>query len=303
MMNWLVLCKSIFEVALGLKTTHPVSFLCSEPECVAAVPIQSSIIGGSCHKYNFCRDKRRVLSQPKYDACRDYKTFVATDKHNFVATKYFCHDQTFVATNICRDTKHVFVVTIFVVTSILLLWQKMCFGATKTCLSRQKWACRDKSFVVTKLCLLLQIFVVTKLLSWQKDAKAYFCHDKRCVLSRPKHVCHDKSKLVVTKVLSWQNYVCCYKYLSWQNFCCNKSMFLATKVLSWQAYFCHDKRRVLSRQTWQTWYLWQLLAMIELCAVFRSSAPSRRFFLLTVDITMRDRLKTSKNLRVFQTPD
>ena len=47
------------------------------------------IIGGSCHKYNFCRDKSFV---PTKIFCRD--------KHNFVATKllsrqaYFCRDNT-----------------------------------------------------------------------------------------------------------------------------------------------------------------------------------------------------------------
>ena len=64
------------------------------------------IIGGSCHKYQFCRDKRFVvtklclsrqtLCRDKHmlyqNACRDKQVFVATeifcrDKHNFVATK------------------------------------------------------------------------------------------------------------------------------------------------------------------------------------------------------------------------
>ena len=36
------------------------------------------IIGGRCHKYHFCRDRKRILSRQKY-VCRD--------KHNFVATK------------------------------------------------------------------------------------------------------------------------------------------------------------------------------------------------------------------------
>ena len=48
------------------------------------------IIGGSCHKYNFCRDKTRLLSRQKY-VCRDKITFAVTnicrDKRNFVATK------------------------------------------------------------------------------------------------------------------------------------------------------------------------------------------------------------------------
>ena len=78
------------------------------------------------------------------------------------------------------------------------------FVATTTCLSRQKYACRDE-FCRDKS--MLVVFVVTKLLSRQ----AYFCHDK--------HV------FVETKYV----------------FCRDKSMLVATKLLSRQAYFCHDK--------------------------------------------------------------
>ena len=126
----------------------------------------TTIIGGSCHKYNFCRDKTRPLSRQKY-ACRD-KRFVATKLclsrqkrrrivttkmiHVFVATKHvFCRDKTilsrqnyacrdkhvFVATNICHDKR-------FVATSILFLAIKDVF-------------CRDK-----------HVFVATKLLSRHK---------------------------------------------------------------------------------------------------------------------------------------
>ena len=62
-------------------------------------------------------------------------------------------------------------------------------------------------------------------------------------------VCCDKSKLVVTKPLSQQNYVGRDKDLSWQKFCHDKNMFVMTKVLLQQAYFCRDKSCVLSRQT------------------------------------------------------
>ena len=48
--------------------------------------------------------------------------------------------------------------------------------------SGQKYACRDKFFVATKLCLLRQIFVATTVLLRQ----AYFCRDERRVLSRQK---------------------------------------------------------------------------------------------------------------------
>ena len=132
------------------------------------------IIGGSCHKHDFCRDK-------------------------------FCHDQ------------HVFVATV------------VCVCCDKTCLlSWQKYACRDKSFVMTKWSLLQQTrFVMTKLLSQQMfvTTKHAFCHDK----SMLNDVCHDE-------------------YLLWQKFChdtksfCHNKSFLATKD-------------VLSQQKL---YLWQL---------------------------------------------
>ena len=61
---------------------------------------------------------------------------------------------------------------------------------------RQKYACRDKTVVVTNTGVSRQIFcrdkhnfVATKLLSRQ----AYFCRDKRLVLSRQTRVCRDKT--------------------------------------------------------------------------------------------------------------
>jgi len=107
-----------------------------------------------------------------------------------------------------------------------LLRQNMSFVVTKACLLQQN-VCHDKiMFVMTKyFCRNKHIFVVTKVLSRQ----AYFCHDKRCVLTR------GKSKLLVTKLLSQQK-LCL-------------SQFVTTKVLLWQEYFCCDKRHVLSRHT------------------------------------------------------
>ena len=63
-----------------------------------------SIIGGSCHKYHFCRDKIRLLSRQKY-ACRD-KTFVATNV--LPRQAYFCRNKRRVLSclsrqNFCRD--------------------------------------------------------------------------------------------------------------------------------------------------------------------------------------------------------
>ena len=77
--------------------------------------------------------------------------------------------------------------------------------------------------------------------------KYNFRHDKH-VFVATKHVsCRDKSMLVTTKLLSWQNIFCHDKKYA----CCDKhdKYFVATKVLSQQAYFCRDKRCPLSQQT------------------------------------------------------
>ena len=107
-----------------------------------------------------------------------------------------------------------------------LSWQKCCHDKltfvmttrvchSKTCLlSQQKYACHDKTFVETKLCLPRQTHAKVNL-SWQN-------------------------------FMSGQYYACCDKCLSGQNFCHDKSMSVATNTLSQEAYFCHDKRRVLS---------------------------------------------------------
>ena len=120
------------------------------------------IIGESCHKYNFCRDKCFVATK----VCLSRQTRVGRDKH------------TFVATNICRE-KHNFVPT------------KPCNGKL-TCLSRQ-----NTSFVSTKIfCRDKNNFVAIKVLSRQ----AYFCRDERRVLSRQTRVCRDKT-VVATKMI------------------------------------------------------------------------------------------------------
>ena len=124
---------------------------------------------------------------------------------------------------------------------------------------RQTYFCRDKSSVMTNMCLswpntsfcdksmlvmtnvllwkiMLLNYATNIFLSWQK-----FCHDKH-VFVMTKHIflwqeyaCHDKSFVV-------KNYVCHEKiFLSQQIFLCDKHNFVVTKVLFWHAYFCHDK--------------------------------------------------------------
>ena len=68
-----------------------------------------TVIGGSCHKYHFCRDK---------SICRDKHNI----KYTFVATKLCLSRQVLSRpTYFCRD-QHTFVVT-----NILLSRQKTCF--------------------------------------------------------------------------------------------------------------------------------------------------------------------------------
>ena len=134
-----------------------------------------------------------------------------------------------------------------------LLRQNMSFVVTKACLLQQNVYHNKIMFVMTKyFCRNKHMFVVTKVLSRQ----AYFCHDKRCVLTR------GKSKLVVTKLLSQQK-LCLSQFVTTkvcQKFCCDKNTFVATKDM-----FCHDTHVFVVTITYlsqQKWYLWQLLPMI-----------------------------------------
>ena len=158
---------------------------------------------------NFCCDKhtfvmtKDVLSWQKYACCGKKKLtlththtnthtphnlpahihhhlFLCHDKCMFVATKqnswqkYVCRDKVVMIkllsqqTCVCHDKT-------FVVTSILLSWQKMCFVMTKVCLLRQKK-------ILTKLCLSQQIFVETEVLLQKKKKKksTLLSWQKRC---------------------------------------------------------------------------------------------------------------------------
>ena len=90
-----------------------------------------TIIGGSCHKCHFCRDKKACFVATK--VCLPRQTFCRYIIM-FVVTKYFCRDKhTFVVTKdvFCRD-KHVFVAI-----KVSLSRQNG--------LSRQTRICRDKN--------------------------------------------------------------------------------------------------------------------------------------------------------------
>ena len=93
--------------------------------------------------------------------------------------------------------------------SFLLQQTHICCDKTSH-LSWQKYACCNKTFIATKLCLL-----------WQ-----YFCHDKNAFVMTSILLLRQNILLLqqtcVTKLLSWQNYVCRNKYLLRQKFCHNK---------------------------------------------------------------------------------
>ena len=105
------------------------------------------MVGGSCHKYHFCRDK-------SFNFCRD--------KHVFVSTKYFCRNKSFVMTNkhnfVCLSKSHVSRDKMFVASNRILSQQAyFCRDKRRVLswptiyLSRQTRVCRDKAFVRTKM--------------------------------------------------------------------------------------------------------------------------------------------------------
>ena len=99
-------------------------------------------------------------------------------------------------------------------TSIIFVATKHVFHRNKT--KKQKYACRDKTFVVLS---------------------QHVCRDKSFVATSML-LSQQKTCFVTTNTsLSQQKYACCSKYFSPQNFCHDKHTF------------CHDKRHVLSQQT------------------------------------------------------
>ena len=154
------------------------------------------IIGGCCHKYNFCRDKCRnkcffatnILSLQTRVCCNKHVFY--RDKTRLLSwQKYACRNNGFVATNFCCCCRDKYFIFIF---------NKLTFVTTNTCLSRQ-----NTSFWATKACLSRQNF-------------CRVCRDKD-ILRRNKH------NLVPTKVLPRQAY-----------FCRDKNVFVATKWYLWQ---------------------------------------------------------------------
>ena len=130
--------------------------------------------------------------------------------------------------NFCHD-KSMLVIIMFILTKLLL---QQIFVV---CLSWQKWYlhyfvttkamfCHDKHmfvFVTTKMILALFCHNKSQVLSWQTHV--HICHNKNdtCIILSQQKSCLSHV-LVVTKLLSWQNYVCCDRsvafvcLLSWQ---------------------------------------------------------------------------------------
>ena len=92
---------------------------------------------------------------------------------------HFCRDKT-ILSRVCRDKTRL--------------------------LSRQKFACRDKTFVVTNIfCRDKIMFVSTNVLCVLRQI---FCHDKYTFVATKVMFCKYKGKLAATKLLLRQNYVC-----------------------------------------------------------------------------------------------
>ena len=93
----------------------------------------SSITGGSCHKYEFCRDK-------SFDVFCCDKSMLVAKKLCLSQQAYFCHDKK--TKLVLSRLKFCCGKNMFVATKVL--WrQKTCFVVTNTCLKRHNF-CRDK---------------------------------------------------------------------------------------------------------------------------------------------------------------
>ena len=117
--------------------------------------------------------------------------------------------------------------SIILVAAKVLLWQTHVCRQKISLMSPQKYACCNKTFVTTKLCLSWQNnFVTTFFFSWQ----THFCCDKSFAVTSILLLVH---MLVATKVNLQENYVCQNKYFLRQAyFCLNKDMFCYNKHVS-----------------------------------------------------------------------
>ena len=137
-----------------------------------------SIIGRSCHEYNFCRNKH-VFVTTKYVFCRDKSMLATTTKLS--QQNYVCHEK------------------------IFLLRQNFCHDKY---LSQKTYVCHDKHmFVMTKdvFCRVKHVVVMTKVSLLGQN---YVCHDKylSCLICHDRHDFVKTKDMFMTKVLSWQKW-------------------------------------------------------------------------------------------------
>ena len=100
----------------------------------------SSIVGGSCYNYKYHFVVTKVLLWQAHVCCN--KT------HRLSQQKYACHNKTFVMTKLCLLQQNIFVATnTFVMTKASLSWQKFCCNKIMFVMTNIWW---DKSFVATK---------------------------------------------------------------------------------------------------------------------------------------------------------
>ena len=144
------------------------------------------------------------------------------------------------------------------------MWQtRVCHD--KTCLiSRQKYACGNKTsvvadtflsqqslsrqiFLVTNIILLWEMFVMTSLLlSWQ----ACVYHNKTCLQLWRKCACHDKSFVATDTCLSRQKFCFCHD----KHHFVVTSFIVASILLSWQmmclssqTHVCHNNKIIVTK--------------------------------------------------------
>ena len=116
------------------------------------------------------------------------------------------------------------------------------FVATNTRLSRQKYACCDKTFVTINI-----FFSCACCFSWQTkqlSRQNYVCHQKCCQgthtsVTTKDVFCHDKRL-----VLLCQTHVCCNKLLSWQKWYLWQ---LPPEILKWHAQVKLNRRLPFSK--------------------------------------------------------
>ena len=117
-----------------------------------------------------------------------------------------------------------------------LSWQTMSFAVTKICLQQQNFCCnktilsQQNFFVNKRVCGDKSMLIVTKLLLWQN----YVCCDKYLYLSRQTNFCHDKHIFVITKDdLSWQTCVCCDMFVTTKPLSQKLSLWPLSPILGW----------------------------------------------------------------------